>query len=75
MIKIIKLISTIVILVLIVFNFKVNAENESEELNNILEQIQKDLKTLEKAVYSDENISLSNNSFDQNSEDVLQDIY
>ena len=71
MIKIIKLISTTVILVLIVFNFKVNAENESEELNNTLEQIQKDLKTLEKAVYSDENISLSNNSFDQNSEDVL----
>ena len=71
MIKIIKLISTIVILVLIVSNFKVNAENESEELNNILEQIQKDLKTLEKAVYSDENISSSNNSFDQNSEDVL----
>ena len=71
MIKIIKLISTIVILVLIVSNYKVNAENESEELNNILEQIQKDLKTLEKAVYSDENISLSNNSFDQNSEDVL----
>ena len=71
MIKIIKLISTTVILVLIVFNFKANAENESEELNNTLEQIQKDLKTLEKAVYSDENISLSNNSFDQNSEDVL----
>ena len=71
MIKIIKLISTTVILVLIVSNFKVNAENESEELNNTLEQIQKDLKTLEKAVYSDENISLSNNSFDQNSEDVL----
>ena len=71
MIKIIKLISTTVILVLIVFNFKANAENESEELNNTLEQIQKDLKTLEKAVYSNENISLSNNSFDQNSEDVL----
>ena len=29
------------------------------------------VKTLEKAVYSNENISLSNNSFDQNSEDVL----
>ena len=71
MIKITKLISTIVILVLIISNYKVNAENESEELSNILEQIQKDLKTLEKAVYSNENISLSNNSFDQNSEDVL----
>ena len=71
MIKIIKLISTIVILVLIISNYKVNAENKSEELSNILEQIQKDLKTLEKAVYSNENISLSNNSFDQNSEDVL----
>ena len=65
MIKIIKLISTIVILVLIISNYKVNAENKSEELSNILEQIQKDLKTLEKAVYSNENISLSNNSFDQ----------
>ena len=71
MIKITKLNSTIVILVLIISNYKVNAENESEELSNILEQIQKDLKTLEKAVYSNENISLSNNSFDQNSEDVL----
>ena len=71
MIKITKLISTIVILVLIISNYKVNAENESEELSKILEQIQKDLKTLEKAVYSNENISLSNNSFDQNSEDVL----
>ena len=71
MIKIIKLISTIVILVLIISNYKVNAENKSEELSNILEQIQKDLKTLEKAVYSNENISLSNNSFDENSEDVL----
>ena len=71
MIKIAKLISSIVILVLIISNCKVNAENESEELSNILEQIQKDLKTLEKAVYSNENISLSNNSFDQNSEDVL----
>jgi tol-pal system protein YbgF len=71
MIKIAKLISSIVILVLIISNYKVNAENESEELSKILEQIQKDLKTLEKAVYSNENISLSNNSFDQNSEDVL----
>jgi len=71
MIKIAKLISSIVILVLIISSYKVNAENESEELSNILEQIQKDLKTLEKAVYSNENISLSNNSFDQNSEDVL----
>ena len=69
MIKIIKLISTIIVLFLVVSNFKVNAENE--ELNNILDEIQKDLKTLEKAVYSDENTSLSNNSFDQNSEDVL----
>ena len=44
MIKIIKLISTTVILVLIVFNFKANAENESEELNNTLEQIQNQTK-------------------------------
>jgi tol-pal system protein YbgF len=49
-----------------------SAENHVGE---ILETIQRDLKTLEKAVYSDANSSDSTNSttikFDQNSEDVL----
>ncbi len=71
MLRIIKLISIIFILVLIISDYKVRAENEYEDLNNILEKIQKDIKTLEKAVYSDENVSLTNNSYDQNSEDVL----
>ena len=47
---------------------------DSHNLNEILELIQKDLKTLEKAVYSDSlNLKNSNsqNSFDENSEDVL----
>ena len=47
---------------------------DNHNLNDILELIQKDLKTLEKAVYSgsinDEN-SISQKSFDENSEDVL----
>ena len=71
MLRIIKLISIIFILVLIISDYKVRAENEYEDLNNILEKIQNDIKTLEKAVYSDENVSLTNNSYDQNSEDVL----
>ena len=50
----------------------VSADNHN--LNEILELIQKDLKTLEKAVYSGSiNIDNSNSSksFDENSEDVL----
>ena len=47
---------------------------DNHNLNDILELIQKDLKTLEKAVYSgsinDEN-SISQKSLDENSEDVL----
>ena len=47
---------------------------DNHNLNEVLELIQKDLKTLEKAVYSDpinkEN-SKNKKSFDQNSEDVL----
>ena len=47
---------------------------DNHNLNEVLELIQKDLKTLEKAVYSGSiNIDNSNNqkSFDNNSEDVL----
>jgi len=50
------------------------ASADNHNLNEILELIQKDLKTLEKAVYSGSiNIDNSNSSksFDENSEDVL----
>ena len=50
------------------------AFSDNHNLNEILELIQKDLKTLEKAVYSGSiNTENSNNkqSFDENSEDVL----
>ena len=48
--------------------------SDNHDLNEVLELIQKDLKTLEKAVYSGSiNIqnSSSQQSFDGNSEDVL----
>jgi len=62
--------------ILILFSGVCSADNHN--LNEILELIQKDLKTLEKAVYS-ESINLENNTenlsnqngLDQNSEDVL----
>ncbi len=71
MLKIIKFILVSFFLIFIFSNNKVAAESESEELTAILEVIQKDIKTLEKAVYLEGDNSLSNNSFDQNSEDVL----
>ena len=62
-------------LLLLILN-PITAYSESTETNEILKSIQKDLKTLEKAVYSDsftinsteEN---SDNNVDKNSEDVL----
>ena len=71
-----KLITTLSFLLLfiqlILFIQPSSAENH---VGAILEIIQRDLKTLEKAVYSDANSSDSTNSttikFDQNSEDVL----
>ena len=50
-----------------------NAFSEEQNVLDILEMIQKDLKTLEKAVYSNSESSNSNSTveFDQNSEDVL----
>ena len=71
MLKIVKFILVSFFLIFIFSNNKVAAESESEELTAILEVIQKDIKTLEKAVYSEGESSLPNNSFDQNSEDVL----
>jgi len=55
--------------------FTQNSFSEDQNVLEILEVIQKDLKTLEKAVYSDSNsdsvISSSTIEFDQNAEDVL----
>ena len=53
--------------------FTQNSFSEDQNVLEILEIIQKDLKTLEKAVYSDSNsvISSSTIEFDQNAEDVL----
>ena len=71
-----KLIQLKIIVVFILFSSTCFADNHN--LNEILELIQKDLKTLEKAVYS-ESINLESNSedpsnsntLDENSEDVL----
>ena len=69
MLNFIKFITVSFFLIFVFFNDKVIAEND--ELTEILNAIQKDIKTLEKAVYSEQNNSLSNSSFDQSSEDVL----
>ena len=71
MLKIIKYISISFFLILVFSNNKIAAETENQEITTILETIQKDIKTLEKAVYTEQDISSSDNSFDQNSEDVL----
>jgi hypothetical protein len=65
-----KIIKIKILIISFFLFFSVNAE---ENFNLILDKIQKDLKTLEKAVYSQassEN-NFSQNSLDQNSEDVL----
>ena len=53
--------------------FTQNSFSEDHNVLEILEIIQKDLKTLERAVYSDSDSVISNSTieFDQNSEDVL----
>ena len=51
--------------------FTQNSFSEDQNVLEILEIIQKDLKTLEKAVYSDSVISSPTIEFDQNAEDVL----
>jgi len=71
MLRIIKYISIAFFLILIFSNNKISAEIKNEEIAVILESIQKDIKTLEKAVYAEKDISSSTNSLDQNSEDVL----
>ena len=61
---------------LIFILFPLKSYGDSHNISEILELIQKDIKTLEKAVYSksiedSSDSSLSQNSFDKNSEDVL----
>ena len=67
-----KLIKLKLIFIFILSSSGVFADNHN--LNEILEIIKKDLKTLEKAVYSGSNEAKDSNSlesFDKNSEDVL----
>ena len=65
------------LLLIILFSvsfFKINVFADSHSVNEILEIIQKDLKTLEKAVYSNSsNVNLGDEAtkMDQNSEEVL----
>jgi len=67
-----KLIQLKIIILSIFLSTVASADNHN--LNEVLKLIQKDLKTLEKAVYSGEKILNNSNSkkvFDKNSEDVL----
>jgi tol-pal system protein YbgF len=67
-----KLVQLKFIFIFVFFSNVAFADNH--KINEILELIQKDLKTLEKAVYSGSSIignSNSQQSFDKNSEDVL----
>ena len=66
-----KLVSILFLLSLI---FSFNSKAEDKNIYEVLELIQKDLRTLEKAVYSDSNENKSLSSFselDQSSEEVL----
>ena len=63
-------------LVIVVINFPNPVFSDSHNLNEVIKLIQKDLKTLERAVYSDnfssaESSSESSGKIDQNSEEVL----
>ena len=71
MIKKFKLLLAINIVSLIFLNTFSSADNHN--ISQLLETIQKDLKTLEKAVYSNASVNDSNisSSMDQNSEEVL----
>ena len=70
MFKIIKLIFVSFFLIFLFPNSKIFAENNNN-LTETIQAIQKDIKTLEKAVYSEDQNSLSSNISDKNSEDVL----
>ena len=71
----IKLKNFFLIIFLTIFVFKESKGiAENGDINEILKSIQKDIKTLEKAVYSNdqkENISSTSNSMNQSSEEVL----
>ncbi len=72
MMKKFKYIFFLNILILFFFSFPNNADNHN--ISELLEIIQKDLKTLEKAVYSNSSsndLNISSSSMDQNSEEVL----
>jgi hypothetical protein len=72
MMKKFKYILFLNILILFFFSFPNNADNHN--ISELLEIIQKDLKTLEKAVYSNSSsndLNISSSSMDQNSEEVL----
>ncbi len=71
MLKIAKTILISFFLFVFFSNNKIIAETTNDNLAEIIEVIKQDIKTLEKAVYSETESSLSNNSFDKNSEDVL----
>ena len=72
MLSIIKFALVSFFLIFIFSSNKVSAENESyDELIATLEAMQKDIKTLERAIYSEGDNSSSENYLDQNSEDVL----
>ncbi len=59
--------------ILLILFFAQKSFSEDQSIAEILETIQKDLKTLEKAVYSDSSSNSSSivTEFDQNAEDVL----
>ncbi len=65
-----KIIKTKILIISVFLFFSANAD---ENLNFVLDKIQKDLKTLEKAVYSQASSdnNFTQNNLDQNSEDVL----
>ena len=74
MYKILNLLTkTLLILVLVIFNSqKVYAENEEEMISQQIEILQRDIKTLEKAVYSNDlNTTSSSTELPIGSDDVL----
>tara|TARA_B100001123_G_scaffold251602_1_gene280740 strand:- start:117 stop:1076 length:960 start_codon:yes stop_codon:yes gene_type:complete len=59
------------LVVVLVFNFPSRSLGEENQIYEILNGIQKDLKTLEKAVYSEKSLSVSQTSISDSSEDTL----
>ncbi|MBD1164838.1 tol-pal system protein YbgF [Pelagibacterales bacterium SAG-MED13] len=72
--NILKYVTILKIIIFFNFLFSVTSFADNHNIYDTLENIQKDLKTLEKAVYSD-SVDINNNptssSIDNNSEDVL----